>query len=126
MTRTPLHLRLNLWLENDEGKFFFGMGRCVILEQVHKCGSLKQASEALGMSYRAAWGKMKQAEAMLGEPLIEKYGSNRTGYKLTSLGYELMMRYRDWLKDVEEFALSKAQEKMGWTVLPYQKKFNLK
>lgn len=109
-------------MENDEGQFFFGMGRYVLLEQVNECGSLKQAAETLGMSYRAAWGKMKQAEEMLGEPLIEKHGSNRTGYKLTALGHDLMLRYKEWLKEVEDFALATAPESMGWPVLPYKKK----
>lgn len=122
MISEPLHLRINLWLENDDGQFFFGMGRYVLLEQVNECGSLKQAAETLGMSYRAAWGKMKQAEEMLGAPLIEKHGSNRAGYKLTQLGYDLMIRYKNWLKDVEVFALEKAKEHMGWSVLPYKKR----
>lgn len=121
MHQDPLHLRINLWLENENGQFFFGMGRYVLLEQVNECGSLKQAAETLGMSYRAAWGKMKQAEAMLGAPLIEKHGSNRTGYQLTPLGHDLMKRYKAWLKEVEDFALEKAREHMGWAVLPYKK-----
>lgn len=121
MARDPLHLRINLWLENDAGDFYFGMGRYVLLEQVNECGSLKQAAERLSMSYRAAWGKMKQSEEMLGAPLVEKHGSNRTGYRLTPLGYELMMRYKEWLKEVEDFALNKAKERMGWEVVPYQK-----
>lgn len=122
MTQDALHLRINLWLENEKGQFFFGMGRYVLLEQVNECGSLKQAAETLGMSYRAAWGKMKQAETMLGAPLIEKHGSNRTGYKLTTLGYELMTRYKEWLREVENFALEKGKEHMGWAVLPYKKR----
>lgn len=122
MSKEPLHLRINLWLEDKEGRFYFGMGRYVLLEQIEQCGSLKQAAEALGMSYRAAWGKMKQAEEMLGAPLIEKHGSNRTGYQLTNLGNELMVRYKNWLKEVEDFALIKAEEHMGWSVLPYQGK----
>lgn len=122
MTRNPLHLRINLWLENDDGRFYFGMGRYVLLEQVNECGSLKQAAETLGMSYRAAWGKMKQAEEMIGAPLIEKHGSNRTGYKLTPLGYDLMVRYKEWLRDVEDYALDRAKERLGWSVLPYKKR----
>lgn len=121
MIKEPVRLRINLWLENDKGSLF-GMGRYILLEQINECGSLKQASEALGMSYRAAWGKMKQTEELLGASLIEKHGSNRTGYKLTSLGFELMTRYKEWLKDVEDYAVGKANERLGWKVVPYQKK----
>lgn len=118
----PLHLRINLWLENDDGRLFFGMGRYVLLEHINECGSLKQAAEVLGMSYRAAWGKMKQTEKMLGAPLIAKNGNNRTGYKLTDLGQDLMMRYKNWLEDVEGFALIKGEEYMDRAVLPYRQK----
>ena len=123
--KEPVRLRINLWLENEKGSLF-GMGRYVLLEQVNECGSLKQAAEALGMSYRAAWGKMKQTEELLGAPLIEKHGSNRTGYKLTALGYELMLGYKEWLRDVETYAVAKANERLGWKVVPYEKKTVLK
>lgn len=125
MSKEPVRLRINLWLENDKG-ILFGMGRYVLLEQVNECGSLKQAAEVLGMSYRAAWGKLKQTEELLGAPLIEKQGSNRSGYKLTTLGYELMTRYKDWLKEVEDFALSRANARLDWEVYPYDKDLKAK
>ncbi len=108
-------LRINLWLENEKG-ILFGMGRYILLEQLNEHGSLKQAAQALGMSYRAAWGKMKQAEEALGAALIEKHGSNRTGYRLTDMGRQLMNNYKAWLDEVERFALSKASGRLGWDV----------
>lgn len=114
-------LRINLWLENDKG-ILFGMGRYILLDQVNEHGSLKQAAQALGMSYRAAWGKMKQTEAALGVALIEKHGSNRIGYRLTDFGHELMGRYKSWLEEVEAFALSRANEKLGWEVTSFDEK----
>lgn len=117
----PARLRINLWLENDNG-ILFGMGRYILLEQVNEHGSLKQAAQALGMSYRAAWGKMKQTEEALGIPLIEKQGSNRIGYCLTDFGRELMARYRKWFKEVETFALNSANEQLGWEVSSFEEK----
>jgi len=40
---------------------------------------LKAAAEELGMSYRAAWGKLKASEEALGMALVEKVGGNKTG-----------------------------------------------
>ena len=41
-----------------------------LLRAVHGTGSISQAIEVLGCSYRYAWGALKQWEATLGEPLI--------------------------------------------------------
>ena len=45
------------------------------------------------MSYRAAWGKIKRTEVVIGQPLIGKTGCNREGYSLTPLGRELLERF---------------------------------
>ena len=42
-----------------------------LLEQVEACGTLQGASRVLGLSYRNAWGQLKQAEQSLGAPLLE-------------------------------------------------------
>jgi molybdate transport system regulatory protein len=119
MKKPRVRLRLNMWLENEQG-ILFGMGRYILLQQVEKHGSLKQAAESMNMSYRAAWGKMKQAEDILGQPLIEKQGSNRIGYRLTDLGKDLMTRYRQWLEAVEDFAAEKSEQLMGIRAAKYK------
>lgn len=111
-------LRANLWLESKDG-ILFGMGRYLLLKQVEMHGSLKQAAQALNMSYRAAWGKMKQAEDALGQPLIEKHGSNRTGYRLTPFGKAIMDGYIEWVRRVEDFAVRSAREVLDIEVLRY-------
>ena len=85
--RTPT-IRLHLWLETDDG-LFFGYGRAQLLEKIEEYGSLKKAADSLGMSYRAAWGKIKASEATLGIPLIVQSSSKRKGCQLTSDGKAL-------------------------------------
>ena len=116
--KSAARLRSNLWLESDQG-MLLGMGRYMLLERVHSLGSLKRAAWDLGMSYRAAWGKMKQSEEALGAPLIEKQGSNRTGYRLTPLGKLLMDGYKSCLDEVEAFALERLRSRLGWPIVPY-------
>ncbi len=111
-------VRLHLWLENDSG-MAFGPGRLVLLEAIEKTGSLQAAAKSLGMSYRAAWGKIKTSEELLGEKLIEKRGGNRSGYCLTEFGELLRSEYQEWLKQVEGFANRLAEERFPFATKTY-------
>ena len=114
-------MRLHIWLETKDG-VIFGLGRFMLLEQVHKLGSLKKAAEQLGMSYRAAWGKIQQSEKEIGFKLLEKGKSKREGYKLTTFGHLLLESYRSWFDDVEKFALNRAREVLPLTPRSFEKK----
>ncbi|HPA15898.1 MAG TPA: LysR family transcriptional regulator, partial [Desulfobacterales bacterium] len=114
-------VRLHLWLE-ENNDVFFGFGRAQLLENIARYGSLKKAAESLGMSYRAAWGKIKKTEAVLGCQLLAKSGSNREGYRLTAFGNELKDKYSFWFKKVEQDALKTAEEIFPWLSKPYQDK----
>ncbi|MBU1042206.1 MAG: LysR family transcriptional regulator [Proteobacteria bacterium] len=100
-------VRLHLWLERGGGTVF-GMGRLQLLERIDTCGSLKAAAEELGMSYRAAWGKLKASEEALGIALVEKVGGNKSGCRLTQEGISLAEAYRTWFGEVERHAVSRA------------------
>ncbi|WMW66211.1 LysR family transcriptional regulator [Nitratidesulfovibrio liaohensis] len=100
----------------------FGMGRAMLLLAIDEHGSLKKAAEALGMSYRAAWGKLKQTETALGFRLVEKAGSNREGYRLTPAGREAMDRFRAWFATVERCATESAATVLPWAVRQFEDK----
>ncbi|TVM17625.1 ModE family transcriptional regulator [Oceanidesulfovibrio indonesiensis] len=112
-------LRLNIWIEED-GELLFGSGRAQLLINIREYGSLKKASEVMGISYRAAWGKLKKTEEILGEPLVEKYGGNRAGYSLSPLGERLMASYAQWFEEVERFAVERAGELLPWNLKMYE------
>ncbi len=100
---------LHLWLERD-GDTLFGMGRLQLLERIESTGSLKKAAEDLGMSYRAAWGKLKKSEDALGFKLVEhKRGGTSAGYGLTAEGRRLAEAFRRWYAEVERLALFHAK-----------------
>ena len=111
-------VRLNLWLEN-EGGMLFGHGRALLLRKIEEHGSLRRAAEDLKMSYRAAWGKLKKSEAVLGFPLVEKLGGNKSGFRLTGQGKTLMDNYFLWYESMERQAWEMAGELFGWEVLPF-------
>jgi molybdate transport system regulatory protein len=107
-------LRVHLWLESGGG-MLIGLGRIQLLELVQQLGSLNQAAKALGMSYRAAWGRIKRTEAALGEPLLDE-ASGRKGYKLTPLAVTLLKEFAEWHREVEDFALARARQRLPWAV----------
>lgn len=106
-------LRLHLWLEN-KGELFFGIGRAQLLFSIQQQGSLRQAAKALGMSYRAAWGKIQQTEQALGLKLVESKGQRRDGVSLTQEGEELADQFQAWFTTVERCALNSAS-----TIFPF-------
>ncbi len=112
MTEHACVMHLHLWLGTEMG-VFFGPGRAELLELIEYHGSLKKAAEELGMSYRAAWGKIKKTEAVIGNKLVEKKGSYKDGYQLTDYGKALTEQFRRWCDEVEEEALQKARTILG-------------
>lgn len=101
-------VRLHLWLETPQG-IFFGMGRLKLLEKIQSGQSLRGAARSLGMSYRAAWGKIKNTEKVLGVALIEKSSGNRGGYRLTQEGMVLAAEFKRWFQEVELYAVRRAR-----------------
>jgi molybdate transport repressor ModE-like protein len=59
-----------------------------LLATVQGTGSIAQAGRELGLSYRHAWGLLRQAEALFGQPLLLR-GRGR-GSALTALGEKLV------------------------------------
>ena len=57
----------------------FGPGVYNLLISIERTGTLKEASQQLGMSYRYAWGLIKKAEEKLGEPLIDASKGGKLG-----------------------------------------------
>jgi molybdate transport system regulatory protein len=87
--------RQKLWLEVD-GRLVMSDYRMRLLELVAATGSLAQAASELKLSYRRAWGKVKELETNLGAPLVEsEVGGAGGGHtSLTPIGSELLAAYQ--------------------------------
>ncbi|MEN6483481.1 MAG: LysR family transcriptional regulator [Syntrophobacteraceae bacterium] len=114
-------MRLHVWLEIGEG-VFLGTGRALLLAGIEEHGSLRKAAEDLGMSYRAAWGKIRRTEELMGVKLIARNGCRRGGHLLTAEGRRLKEMYFQWFREVEQVALEKARDIFPWVVKSYAKK----
>jgi len=114
-------IRLHIWLE-QQGELFFGVGRAQLLYNIQRHGSIKKAAESMGMSYRAAWGKIQQSERALGVKLLEHPGAKREGVRLTAQGQELADKFLTWFTSVENSALKSAAVIFPFQVSAFQDK----
>ena len=115
-------IRIHLWLESGEG-VILGPGRALLLEKIEEHGSLRKAAEDLGMSYRAAWGKIRKTERILGQRLIVQNGSKKEGHRLTEEGLELKRKYLLWLREIEREALNRAEDIFpSWSLRSFREK----
>ncbi|MDR0547955.1 MAG: LysR family transcriptional regulator [Deltaproteobacteria bacterium] len=78
--------------------YALGPGRVALLRATEKLGSLNKAARSLGMSYRWAWGRLKDSEKALGVPLLTSTQSRGQARGLTEEGRQLL----DWYKTLEE------------------------
>jgi len=87
--------RLKLWVEKD-GVLVFSDYRAMLLDHIAKTGSIRGGAERMGLSYRRAWGKIKEIERNLGVRLVDSEvggpGGGQT--KLTPDGERLLTCYR--------------------------------
>lgn len=107
-TENPFSPRLQLWL-SDAQDHGFGHGRMQLFQLIDELGSLSKAARSLGMSYRAAWGKIKEMEQATGTALVCSQGSKREGYSLTPEGRALLQAFGLWFDDVQAYAVARAQ-----------------
>jgi molybdate transport system regulatory protein len=86
-----MELRFKSWIEHG-GKMVFGEGLNELLSGIRTYGSIARAAAGMGLAYREAWGRLRQAEAALGAPLLERRtgGPRGGGAVLTPLGEHLV------------------------------------
>jgi molybdate transport system regulatory protein len=89
-----LEPRVKLWLELN-GRVAMSDYRARLLRHVRDSGSLAHAASAMGLSYRRAWGKVRELEQNLGCAVIQSDVGGVGGGKsrLTAVGEELLARY---------------------------------
>lgn len=85
-----------LWFEVN-GEYVFGEGVCKLLERVKEEGSINAAAKSLRMSYRYAWGLIRNVERHLGRRVVRTQKGGRQGGRteLTETGLSLVANYRN-------------------------------
>ncbi len=104
-----------VWLKKECS--VLGEGLFKLLSNVDKLGSISQAARLMGMSYRAAWGKIRLAEERLGMSLVitQVGGETGGGARLTPEAFELLKRFRKLRQEVDNFVSKTFKEIFkGW------------
>ena len=98
-----MRARFKIWVVfSDQVKF--GDGRAELLDLVAELGSLKKAVAKIGMSYRNAWGYLRELEEAAGFLFLERKpgGGPEGGTRLTPKGRLFLARYRRFRKGLDE------------------------
>lgn len=84
-----------MWLETDRG-YVFGEGPFNLLKRIQETGTLSGAAKALGMSYRHAWGLLKEVEQNVGKTMLITHKGGKAGgggAELTKEALDLLTMY---------------------------------
>jgi molybdate transport repressor ModE-like protein len=95
MSLVKLKPCFKLWLETEDG-YVFGQGSFDLLRGIQEKGTLMAIAKRLNMSYRHAWGIIKEIEEKLGKPVVVTHRGGKVGgggAELTQTGKELLETY---------------------------------
>lgn len=105
-----MEIKYKIWFE-EQGLTVFGPGLDVYFKQLEECRSLNSAAKKLNISYRLAWGKIKDAEKKLGIQLVEINPGEKKMH-LTKSAKASLAIFDDLEKEITPI-LQKAGEKMA-------------
>ena len=99
-----MELKVKLYLVDDEGEKFMGIGVLWLLEKTQELGSLRKAAKDMTISYTKAYNMVRRLETVLGLEVLDKRkgGASRDGACLTDFGRELCRLYRDFQEEAKE------------------------
>jgi molybdate transport system regulatory protein len=103
MTMETMRPKLRVWVTfGDTVKF--GQGRAALLRLIDELGSIRQAVGQFEMSYRNAWGYLRELERAAGFRLLERHrgGGGAAGARLTPEGREFLDRYDRFERTLEK------------------------
>jgi len=91
---------------------FFDGESAALLQQIDRCGNVREACEKIGISYSKAWGMIRLAEEGLGGKIVERRagGKDGGGASITERGRKLTDLYRRYEKAVRDFSEDKYRE----------------
>jgi len=89
-----METKAKVWLEKKNVPIM-GEGRAALLRFIDETSSISSAAKKLGMSYRYAWGEIREMETLLGERLVTKSrgGAKYGKTSLTERGGEILREF---------------------------------
>ncbi|MGB9766149.1 MAG: winged helix-turn-helix domain-containing protein [Sulfurihydrogenibium sp.] len=106
-----MEIKYKVWVEKN-GEILIGLGREELLREIEKTGSIRQAAENMGITYRKALYFLDAMEKRAGEKIVETFrgGPGGGGSRLTEYGKKLLKEFE---KVVKEFEKAKERASKG-------------
>ena len=96
-----MEIKAKFWIEN-KGQVVMGGGKIALLKAVDRLGSIQQAADEFGMSYRHAWGSIKKVEQRAGSRIVDtKLGGRAGGTRLTPKGKTFVEKADSLFRDLQ-------------------------
>lgn len=110
-----MELKTKLYLTDEEGDKFMGIGVLWLLQKVAEEKSLRKGAAKLGISYSKAFLMVRTLEERLGVPVLErkKGGAEHSGATLTPFGEEFIVLYDRFQKEAKESVQKPYEEFSG-------------
>lgn len=99
-----MEVKTKLYLVDEDGEKFMGIGVLWLLQQVREQKSLRKAASVLDLSYSKAFGMVKNLERNLGVAVLDrkKGGASRDGATLTPFAERFIELYETFEQEVKE------------------------
>ena len=112
MNELDLSAKIRVTLLKRHSEKFYGPGVQDLLSGIRVHGSVKDACEAMGMSYSKGRRILKHAESALGCKLVVRQQGGATGGSafLTPEAEDFMRRYEELAVSVDEYARARLKE----------------
>jgi molybdate transport repressor ModE-like protein len=98
-----IFLRHNVWLETRGEDIVISAEGLDLLREVSRSESIVKSAKNMKISYRKAWGLLREVEDLIGFKLIEKHRGGASGGKtiLTREGKALVIAYEDLNNEID-------------------------
>jgi len=110
--RFSMEIKAKFWIEN-RGEVVLGAGKAALLQAVDRLGSIQQAADEFGMSYRHAWGAIRRIENRAGFKIVNTKlgGKEGGGARLTAQGKAFVDRVDFLLTDLHRMVEKRFKQK---------------
>ena len=107
-----MELDTKLYLVDENGEKFMGIGVLWLLEEVGKGQSLRSASKSMNLSYYKAYNMIVKLEKTVGRAFVERKrgGINREGVVLTDFARSYMELYKEFQSKAKAAAKKEYEE----------------
>ncbi len=87
-----MHIRLDLhWRFEGNDKLAIDARLLALLSEIHSTGSIRQAAKSIGVSYRFAWGLLREWEHHFQQPLVQADRGRKQGASLSEFSQTLII-----------------------------------